>query len=485
MALGARRRVHIASLCATIGALAGCTTSLNAVRVTDAAVVPTAGAPYSLNFSQFEITITRRLKACFDEDDTPKMIVAVLPEIKRLEVPDPKRQYVIDLDSMQSFFKKTNLEIEYHPNGILKSINSAAEDRSAEVVGSVTTTFGKIAIAAAGAGGLKPQACKRTTRDLLKKIEDDQKALEAVTKEVEALTAEVDRLTAIGSALGKAWGEEDRQALASEIDSLHEARRDVIVKGESLKGQLKKISDVVTVTWPLDGETFLSDGTQTVREIDEDLVNEWGSADRNSLVAQTAVWLKLDSPNPLRRKEPCGVTCADDVAAGLKYRVPVQGRLLVCTASTCDEAKEEVIGQNAGPIPQLGHVFTLPLKSGLFSDKSVTAAFSEAGTPTKIGIKTNSVAEKGASTLGGVVDQVLAVRDKTVTSKMDRIKAETELLKAQKGLADAEKALEPPMNEAQAAATEAFQADAALAKAELASIEAHIALEAAKKQVSP
>lgn len=44
--------------------MSGCTTSLNAVRLTSNEDLPPAGLPYSLPFTQYTITVTRRIVSC-------------------------------------------------------------------------------------------------------------------------------------------------------------------------------------------------------------------------------------------------------------------------------------------------------------------------------------------------------------------------------------------------------------------------------------
>lgn len=143
-------------LAATAVALTGCPTYFNAVRIAEGVKVPPAGAPYNLSFTQYDVTVTRRVADCWfsDENQVKKdmLVIATDAAITRKEVRDPARNYVIDLDSLQAGWKITNVEVAWHDNGTLKSINAAAEDRVGPILVSAATTLGKL-VALAVAGG--------------------------------------------------------------------------------------------------------------------------------------------------------------------------------------------------------------------------------------------------------------------------------------------------------------------------------------------
>ncbi|MGE6996146.1 hypothetical protein ACQKIK_22470, partial [Pseudomonas sp. NPDC047961] len=143
--------------------------------------------------------------------------------------------------------------------------------------------------------------------------------------------------------------------------------------------------------------------------------------------------------------------------------------------------EEDVISRHDAMISQLGAVFTIPLKSTAFSNKTIVATFNEAGAPSKVGLKASASAEVAASTVESLVDSAIQVRKATASRKLEEVKAETELLTAQKDLEDAKKALNPS-DQALAEATSAFSADTALLQAELANIQARRTLDEAKTQ---
>jgi hypothetical protein len=144
---------------------------------------------------------------------------------------------------------------------------------------------------------------------------------------------------------------------------------------------------------------------------------------------------------------------------------------------------DAVLAGVSGPISQLGPVFTLPLKSAVFTNKSVTAVFDEQGRPQELGVVSSAAAEEAVTTAASVTDTVLKARESVVTTRLERLKEETELLKAEKELAAAKKALETP-TEAQEELV-ALQADTALLTARLANLEAAAALKKAQQLGGP
>ena len=63
-------RAQVVGSFVVVSVLQGCT-HLDAVKV-DAGVMKEEGAPYNLTFTQYELTVKRRLSGCFDAPDGPK-----------------------------------------------------------------------------------------------------------------------------------------------------------------------------------------------------------------------------------------------------------------------------------------------------------------------------------------------------------------------------------------------------------------------------
>lgn len=493
-------------VCALGLLMAGCSTQLTVVRVKDGAV-PGAGAPYNLTFTQYDIAVTRRVTACPSATD-PALVVTVEATATHKEARDPQRDYVIDFADLRSFFKTSDVTVDYHPNGALKSINATVKDETGAVLASAFSSVGKLAGAGllglggpaimSGAAPAKPAQCTGTVLSALGKIKTLESQVKAATRDLTDISADLDRLTAMAQAMGRAWGRDERNELKKQIDAMYRARKQLGELNLSLKAEIAKVALVDTLVWPPDGETLIS-AAPVLAALTAEQIDKWGEnltiANLQALATDTAVWARLRATSNIGRRAACPQNiCPDDSLAGLKYRMPAPGILELCSVlppasaagtaqQPCDPAA--VVGSDAGLVSQLGPVFALQLKNYPFMDQTISATFNDAGQPTTLGFRSAAAAPGVAGALGGLVDQTLAVRAALKPkSALDKLKDETELLKAQAELAAAKKALEPPKFADQVAAADGFTADATVAEAELAKLQADAALAAARALTS-
>ncbi|MFJ5296708.1 hypothetical protein ACIQAL_09305 [Pseudomonas sp. NPDC088368] len=482
-----------------LACVSACSTDLNAIRVKPDTDIPPAGAPYNLTFTQYEITVTRRVIGC-TKDGGAGLEIAIDASVTQKEQSDSTRHYVIDLQSLQSIWKSTDIEATYYDSGALKAINASAEDHTGAVLVSAASTLGKIIVTAAAPAG-PSNGCEKTIAETIAKIPQAQATVKAKTQTLDQLTADLKETTDIATVVGKTWGRSDRDLFADKIKALQTARREQAAANSELQALLSKVSFVSKAAWPPSGAVFEPSVAvppnspkgapaapvpvvedlpiKTVRDV-------WGNATHPAqVVDDVRVYARLISTSPMGSTDPCVVTCKEDSTLGLKYRVPAPGKLLICIKPDCKPESSDVITAIDGPVSQLGHVFVLPLHSGMFTNRTVVAEFDDAGRPTKLGVKdTSAAAETAANSVGSIVDTVLTARAKIIPSKVDRIKSQTELLKAEAENAAARKALQPEPNAEKTAAKEAFAADTALLEAQVANFEANQALDAAIDAVS-
>jgi hypothetical protein len=460
--------------------LPGCSTYLNAVRVTpEDKTFKSEGAPYNLSFSQYEITITRRLTSCTNERDEAQMKIVTAAKATRREAADPSREYVIDFAALRSFFKTTDVAVEYHPNGTLKSVNASVEDKSAEFLKSSFSAIGKIAILSAGAAGDKAQACRSGVTELIVAADNAEKDLDKKTAVVANLTAMLTKRVEVATALGRARTDQERIELAKQVAALITAKAEVDVAQKTLEAAEKELTYESKAVWPPDGSTFEG---QLLAPLTLKDIEKWGSPNEEGLEvlgATTGVWALIKPDGPMAGHAICNAgDCPGDKTTGLKFRMPRSGRLLLCSNATC-EGKGVVIAQDPGLFSQLGPVMTLPLRNYPLMNQTVVLTFNEAGQPTKVGYTSQAAAEKLADVANTFVDEYGKVRQaRKPKTELDLVKEETELLEARAKLASAKKTLEPPSQQAQAEA--ALRADTTLLNAELAKLEAQAALDKAR-----
>ncbi len=127
--------------------------------------------------------------------------------------------------------------------------------------------------------------------------------------------------------------------------------------------------------------------------------------------------------------------------AGVVYREPARGALLVCKKLECLDANkqltvipENVVLSQVVDFPQLGVKAKLDLVNKAFQNNTLVAAFSEAGSLTRLEYKSNARAEKAAETFASSAESIQqlveAKRDskrKDLEAKTAEVAAETEL----------------------------------------------------------
>lgn len=492
-------RTHVVGSClAALGLLQGCTT-LNAVKV-DSGVMKAEGAPYNLTFTQYELTVKRRLTSCFDTEDNPadpknpkktaNMKVTTTVEATRKEARDPTQEYVIDYAALRSFFKTTDIAVEYYDNGALKTVNATVTDKTGEFLKSTFTAVAKIAVLGTGTGGDAPKACTDEVSGMVTQAVQAEKAVTAKTAALTRQTELLEKLQTVAVALGPTRNAVERREFADQVRALYKAKEDLEKDQKALADLLKKLTFTSKVTWPKDGATF---SAQVVEPLTRDDVKKWGTISDEGIArlkTETGVWVLISTDSPSAKHVVCsGVQCSTqtpaEVTAGLKYRLAMPGMLQACTNASCAGDDVELFN-DTGMFSQLGPIMTLPLKNYPFMAQTVVLTMNEAGQPTKLGYKSEAGADKAMDTLNTFVDEYGKVRQaKRPKSELDLVKDETALLEAKAKLAAAKTALDPNPNAAQATATAALTADTALLQAELAKLKAQAALDDAKKQDGP
>lgn len=465
--------------------LVGCTTELKVDRYYDQSKLPIAGAPYSLSFTQYEITMLRRLVACDDWNEPMKVGIKV--DIKGVQRPDPMRMYVIDLESLNSFFKTTGASVEYYDSGAIKSLNGSADDKAGEFIAGVATTFGKVVAGGVVGGATIAQAlpenapkpgCSQQTRIKLSDLAALEAEIEQRTATIEGLTTELGKINAVMAADKAFASKESRRQLGQLQAHLIQEMVNLRAATEKSKPLLDALGEKDKKICPPDGETFAT-ASPVFADLDRKLYQSWlqtpitdnqvilsqNERTYQQLVADSTIHLQLKPADTFGRTKACANRCPEDDLSGFKYRIPASGKLLVCADIAC--AKVHTTSDTA-MVSQLGHVYVLPLKSTTFSSKSVKATFAEDGTPMSIGLISAAAADKAGTTLAALGDLAATMHKSRAELEPNDLKAKTELLKAKKDFADATAALQPSSDQAKLDATNAFTVDTTLLNANLA-----------------
>lgn len=484
-------------------ALGGCTTQLKSVHLRQDAVAPQAGVPYNLTYTQFEITLERSITACPGVDDSKEVEVGADFAYSSVDARDPDHEYALDMNSLRSFFKTTEIMVAYHANGALASINAKAKDETAAFVSATAGTLGKILVASAGAPtltpaftplggtpGLKPSLdCSEKTRQALTALPKLTENLAQASQALNDATADLASLTRLAEASGSGKRGNWQAELTAALRAMQTRRADLRAAQTAVDNARKQLSfKPMKVKWPTGSHARFTDQAvfrRLGRKDDSTGAQLTGEA-FDTLSGNRAYWLTLERQTKGWTSSPQPDADAPTVVEGIRYRKAMPGRLAVHPCASVDESKmQRCAATNMSPlqpITQLGPIFTLPLKNYPFMAQSISAEFNEAGQPVKLGYFSEATSGKLAGVLDGVADQWLKVKEaKKPKSELDDVNEQLALLTAQNKLAAAQKeqagALDTDLQ-----ATSAAKAKAALAEAQLAQLKAEKALLEFSKQ---
>lgn len=447
-----------------------CTTSLKIYRVDPMKPETRIGAPYPLLFTRYEIEVTRQVAGC-----GPELKALVKAEIKGIEgTPDPKQLFVLDLNSLASPVKTSEVKLEYLPNGAVSSLNASAEDRSAQIISNVVATAVKVVSIAAAAGaapdGTPPEACSKKVLEARTIMTTQTPIVEAAIQLVDSRTEEVKALNNKIASMGSNVDENTKVALGKAWDALAAAVNDLTDKKAILDKALKVITYVETIRWPDNGDMATGE-SQLIPAV----LSGWGAVDTNpKALKKFAVFFNLVGVGAISRdlsKED-----VVDPKLGVPYRQPVLGRFTICSGSACG-ADNLPIAEKVSDVLQLGYAYYLPCESRAFTSISCTFAMTDAGQ-----LKSMGTAQKAASAEGlsgaakDTVTQIGSLQETLASAKTKKLEAQTAALKAQADYAAAAASLQSDPSKPDKDETAALKASTDLLNAKRAQLEAEAAL---------
>lgn len=212
-------RILAIALAGTVG-VAGCT-SLQTLPDTYSSASPAQalrGYPYALPMRQYDLVVTWSLDECANRvpatgeaiDPSKPLQTTISAKVASTPLLTPGERYLLDYRSLGGITKTSDVTIETYPEGTLKAVNAAAEDRSAEIIANVARVG--IALASMTAGGppppppltenvLPPSVVVGCSHDALKYLDAVKTAkgnLEVATEAVEKQAAAVEDLVLVG-----------------------------------------------------------------------------------------------------------------------------------------------------------------------------------------------------------------------------------------------------------------------------------------------
>jgi hypothetical protein len=470
------------------GALTGCATHLEVGHASADDPTSRQGIAYFLPFTQFDTKVTWVVTGCGAEGPDLAVKTEATPKTAR----DPDHLYTIDYSSLDAWTKTSSVKVDFYDSGAIKSINAAADDRTAEIATKTISAISKIARFAAlgeGGGGEPPTCSSLVTNALTTDLGPQKTEVDRLTGLLEqenyVLQAQTARVTRGGDATSPAALQLYDQMIANVV-----ARQlELDIAKRKLAGTMKKLTHTEELTFPNASGVF---ETVEPMQIPLSVFKKWiGNYDKlgsnvpqrdkvlNSRIHANAIWLKLESQGSWQAGKDFETVGSKSRRAGIRYRIGVPGSLNSCTGASCSETRFPPSNIDRLPVVvlQRGTTFYLPFSSEPFSNGALSATFSEAGILTSAGYEQKrSQGEALAGVADSLADQVVAVGASFRDAKLTKIKQQTDLAKAEKELDTAEKALLASPDSSTALATASLNADTAMKQAEVANIQADIAL---------
>lgn len=470
-----------AAICAVM--LGGCTTRLS-VAPLSADGIP-VGAPFPLYFDQFRTAVNYQLAKC-DND----LVIATSVEVEeRIRSADPNHSYVVDPNSLAAFAKTAEATVKYFPNGMPSSINAKADDRTAEIVGSLVKSAAGIAkLVAGGAGTTAAVKCTPEATTALKAVDDLTTAVKARTADVQKAQDAFDRRKAQVDAAGAAVPAALLKQFTTDYVALQGAVQGLIDAKKGLETKKKALSVSVPLVWPPSGTKMSEEIAPTFDQL-APLLDKWivGGSSAVSInpadLARMAVGLEVQAEQPdslYVKKGGSATLAAADLAKGIPYRNPQWGLFRVKTKD--ENGRWEVAEEKRYEFLQLGRVFVLPCVSRPLTSISCSLGFNENGRISEAGA-TNSKApgEAAAGILSTLITEGSGLKASLDGRALKAKQDELAMLEIDAKITAARKAqiTAPPTQKQQ------WEDEIAMLDAEKRLIEAGRALEEARAKAAP
>ncbi|KSL70728.1 hypothetical protein APA73_11330 [Pseudomonas aeruginosa] len=416
------------------------------------------GVEYGLPMVQFNLSVTRTLVRCQDENNRTDIRFATQVAAEPHYVVGER--FVVDYESLSNWSKITGLDLQTYDNGTLKSINASAEDQSAAIIGDVV----KVGIGVAslvsgvpfGAEALAQEPgewrCSEQTIRKLDAITIAKDALEETTKELVQVTDTITRLESL--AILNALSEGDKTMLVQAKAKQSKLTKQVSTVDKALARLLAYVSVKEERIWPEkvgstqlnadplpENAKFLKDlfektpsnttsqvegaGTTTTQASPNNKSGqpEQGGSKKDVFLEKLMASFQLrgelipllkpseQSPGSTSYPDP-----KNDKRTGLYYRTPIPAQLLICrvvSSQGCivDDDSPKAFRVNV-MAPQLAPLRVLPLTNGMFQNNALSATFRENGSLATFKYEDKAARGKVLSeTVAASMDNVLAYRD--------------------------------------------------------------------------
>lgn len=464
------------ALAALAALFSACTTTLTSVPITQDSRVA-KGVVYTLPKQAFDIEARFLVTGCTRNGTTTDLKyrlsgASITPRL----VPDAKETYAFRYEDLASAMKITAAKAFWHPNGMLRSLNTEVDDRSAEVIASVAKTalnlysasvvpFAGLSIGTAGTAcgtfiddllkekdaleSTKVQAARRADESLIKarKAHSDirvkllmaKEQLEAAKKiddktEMARLTGVISGLVAQEKVAKTALGPDELQlpALEDKLTAITKSLTATVnlvgwdVPNSGLKAANGDKTEYCTDVQALQ-QSYWSDLVRksTLPVDHKPLSSHYFLANACVLVSNLAAPAAAPPADPDKASPASGLPTA---AVGLYYRQPIVGAVYVKDSNDTDR---RFYASSLVTLPQFGTKAVLSLENHAFDKNSVKVSFNEDGSLSEFSFEQQAQAERmaaSAENLSGTIVELMKLRAEAAAAKA---KAQDDATKAE------------------------------------------------------
>jgi hypothetical protein len=277
-----QRTLLVVATAASTILLAGCAGTVETTRLNHRYEADTAvrGVSYALPMLQYDITVTHTLSGCSTPGDTATDTKATSfqfdTRVDRTARYIPGERFNVDYRKLSGLFRTSTFDIEYYPNGTIKSVGAAAEDKTADAIKSAAKlAAGVIAMTSGRPDAAVSLAAHANGNKMMTLFQQDQQesdhrvydcsdeavallaALEVAMNDVKAARTALADANDVVEMLSRRFAFEiskdgDAEAWDKAVTDQFKAQRVLTDKLEALEKAKKPLSASYQITWPTD-----------------------------------------------------------------------------------------------------------------------------------------------------------------------------------------------------------------------------------------
>ena len=375
----------------------GCATTLDLEPMEN----QSRGVPYVLPFTQFDITVIRRVQNC----NKTNIDIGVDVDAKPKTANDPAHAYMMDPESIASFFNRSNFSVEYFENSYqVKSITANAEDQTLPFAAKLATTVAKLVTFPGGSAGASKTACSDDTTNALASVKDLKGKIEKETEIIRSNTIKLEEL--INARVGMAHNAPLN--LTTQIIDLREKLEEAPAQMKEMQDEFNEALALITYvdkyTWPKKGD---EKSKHLKLAMDQEVLKGWaGSYPAKDVGQNFDVFLTLHTDAVVSRwaknkmaetrsaasnnstvplTSPITLIATQNLEKGiLPYRMGVPGTLTaylfkVDKAGSLDEPSRVKLKSFDATILQMGRLFNFPVRGKAFESRKTSLVFDKTG----------------------------------------------------------------------------------------------------------